>query len=126
MKDSYHCPFDAFIDIVGGKWKMLILWRLNIHSYLSFSEMKRIADGASTKVISAQLKSLEKEGLLERISYPEIPPRVEYHITEKGRGLFTTLKEIQGWSINLLLEEGHEIEDYILEEFEMVKKREDH
>lgn len=125
MKESYHCPFDAFIDIVGGKWKMLILWRLNIHEYLRFSEMKSIAEGASTKVLSAQLKDLEREGLLKRISYPEVPPRVEYHITEKGRSLWKILKEIQGWSIELLRDNGHEIEDYILEEFKMVEERED-
>ncbi|MGL4867925.1 MAG: winged helix-turn-helix transcriptional regulator [Cetobacterium sp.] len=120
MKD-YHCPFEVLIDIVSGKWKMLILWQLNVYGHKRFSDLKKIASGVSTKVITAQLRDLENRGLITRVVYPEVPPKVEYYITDSGKSLLPLLLCMQEWSINYLQTSGVEIEQYILDEFEKVK-----
>ncbi|MGL5917707.1 MAG: winged helix-turn-helix transcriptional regulator [Cetobacterium sp.] len=120
MKD-YHCPFEVLIDIVSGKWKMLILWQLNVYGHKRFSDLKKIASGVSTKVITAQLRDLENRGLITRVVYPEVPPKVEYYITDSGKSLLPLLLCMQEWSINYLQNSGVEIEQYILDEFEKVK-----
>ena len=122
MKEKYHCPFEALMDTVGGKWKMLILWRLNLHDFLGFSELQRLTGGATTKVLSDQLKELEKYGFIQRIAYPEIPPRVEYHITDLGKSLWPVLVSMQEWSIEYLQKRNIEIDEDVLKEFQMVKK----
>lgn len=124
MKD-YHCPFEVLIDIVSGKWKMLILWQLNVYGHKRFSDLKKLADGVSTKVITSQLRDLENRKMIKRIVYPEVPPRVEYYITDLGKSLLPLLVCMQEWSIDYLQKSGIEIEKYILEEFETLKNERD-
>lgn len=121
MKKSYHCPFEALIDILGGRWKLLILWRLNIHDFLRFGELQKIGDEASREILTAQLADLEREGFIQRVTYPEIPPRVEYHITDLGRSLWPVLLAMQEWSIDYLEKKEIVIEEEVLEEFQQVK-----
>lgn len=121
MKE-YSCPFDVLINLISGKWKMIILWHLNKDGYKRFSEIQKIASDASAKVLSTQLRQLEKDGLIFRKVYPEVPPRVEYHITNLGRSLWPVLLSMQNWSIHFLQEKNIPIEEYILKEFEELNK----
>lgn len=120
---SYHCPFEVLIDIVSGKWKMLILWQLNVHGHKRFSDLKKLAEGVSTKVITSQLRDLEKRKMIKRVVYPEVPPRVEYYITDLGKTLLPILICMQEWSIDYLQKSGVEIEQYILDEFQKIKNQ---
>ncbi|MGL5951301.1 MAG: winged helix-turn-helix transcriptional regulator, partial [Cetobacterium sp.] len=118
---NYHCPFEVLIEIVSGKWKMLILWQLNVYGHKRFSDLKKIAEGVSTKVITSQLRDLEKQGMIKRVVYPEVPPKVEYHITELGKSLWPVLLSMQEWSIDYLEKSGVKIEQYILDELNKIK-----
>ncbi|MDP0488498.1 MAG: helix-turn-helix domain-containing protein [Fusobacterium sp. JB021] len=108
-KKEYKCPIELTIDILGGKWRSLILWHLNIE-VLRFTEIRKIVPGISKKVLSEHLRELEKNGLIERKIYPEVPPKVEYKITEKGKELAEILNLMEKWGQNILEKEGEKIE----------------
>jgi len=122
MKEKCRCPFEVFRDLVGGGWKLHILWRLNINDFLEFTEIQEITHCASGEILSSQLKELEESGFIQRISYPEIPPRIEYHITGLGRSLWTVLTAMQDWSINYMQNMDIGVEEEVLEEFRSLKK----
>lgn len=102
---EYKCPIDVTIDVLGGKWRSLIIWHLS-REVLRFSEVRRIVPGISKKVLSEHLRELEKHGFIERKVYPEVPPRVEYKIMDKGRGLGKILDLMEKWGQNILETEG--------------------
>ena len=91
LTDTTHRP-ESVLEKIGGKWKMPILWRLHRHPVLRYSELKRDLATISHKMLSQQLKELERDGLVNRILYPVVPPKVEYTLTERGR---LTLPAIQ-------------------------------
>lgn len=93
---EYKCPIEITIDVIGGKWRSLIIWHLNQET-LRFSEIRGIVPGISKKVLSEHLKELEKFELITRKVYPEVPPKVEYRITEKGRTLGKVLDVMDEW-----------------------------
>lgn len=105
---EYKCPVEITIDILGGKWRALIVWHLS-KNVLRFSEVQKIVPGISKKVLSEHLKELEKNKLIDRKVYPEIPPRVEYKITSKGKGLSEILDLMEKWGRNILETEGVKI-----------------
>ncbi len=76
----YNCGLEAALDVLGGKWKPLILWNLQ-SGRRRFGELKRLVAGISEKVLIQQLRELEADGIVHRKAYPEIPPRVEYSLT---------------------------------------------
>ena len=121
MKE-YSCPFDVLVNLISGKWKMIILWHLNKDGFKRFGELQKIAYDASSKVLSTQLRQLEKDGLVFRKVYPEIPPKVEYHITDLGRSLWPILLSMQKWSIDFLKEKNISVEEYIIKEFDELSK----
>ncbi|MBT2506132.1 helix-turn-helix transcriptional regulator [Streptomyces sp. ISL-98] len=86
------------MDVVGGKWKALILWALNSHGTLRFGELKRQVPGVSEKMLIQQLRELESDGIVHREVYPEVPPRVEYSLTEMGQGLNAALGPLGTWA----------------------------
>ncbi|NJJ40720.1 winged helix-turn-helix transcriptional regulator [Paenibacillus apii] len=89
------CPIAKTLDVIGTKWTFLIIRDLLIEGTLRFSDLLKSMDGISPKTLSLRLKELEENGVVERKVYPEVPPRVEYTITEKGRqleGIFIELK----------------------------------
>lgn len=96
-RTSYHCGIDAAVDVVGGKWKPLILWALN-DGTRRFGELKREVAGVSEKVLIQQLRELEADGIVHREVYGEVPPRVEYSLTELGRSLNTTVLALVSWT----------------------------
>ncbi|MFF3400557.1 winged helix-turn-helix transcriptional regulator [Streptomyces sp. NPDC002659] len=96
VKTSYSCGLDAAVDVVGGKWKALILWSLHDGTY-RFGELKRRMSGVSEKMLIQQLRELEADGVVHREVYREVPPRVEYSLTELGQALNTALLPLGEW-----------------------------
>lgn len=93
---TFICSLDYAVSLIKGKWKAVIICHLNDQSY-RFLELQRKLAGISEKVLTEKLRELENDGLVERISYPEIPPRVEYRLTAMGLKLFTVLSCLQTW-----------------------------
>ncbi len=98
---SYHCPVEAALDVIGGKWKPLILWALG-DNVLRFSELQKALPGVNTKMLTKQLRELEEDGVITRTVYPEVPPRVEYAITDFGRTLIPILQALCNWGAEYL------------------------
>jgi DNA-binding HxlR family transcriptional regulator len=93
----YTCGLDAALDIVGGKWKSLILWALADANTLRFGELRREVVGITEKMLIQQLRQMEADGLIHREVYREVPPRVEYSVTEFGRSLNHALTPLGDW-----------------------------
>ncbi|MBZ4398187.1 helix-turn-helix transcriptional regulator [Myxococcus sp. AS-1-15] len=87
---------DAAIDVMGGKWKALILWALQTGA-MRFGELKRSVPGLSERVLIAQLKEMEASGLVHREVFHQVPPKVEYSLTELGHSLITALLPLGEW-----------------------------
>lgn len=91
------CPITASIDVIGGKWKPIILWIL-LDGPQRFGELNKMISGIALKVLSRNLKELIDDGLVNRKAYPVVPPKVEYSLTEKGKSLAPLLNELSNWS----------------------------
>lgn len=98
---TYHCPVEAALDVIGGKWKPLILWALG-DNVLRFNELQKGLPGVNTKMLTKQLRELEADGVIKRTVYPEVPPRVEYSITGFGRTLIPILQALCDWGAQYL------------------------
>lgn len=93
-----ECPITVFMEKIGGKWKPVIIWQLLQNGTMRFNELDKSIIGITQKMLSQQLKSLEEENIITRISYPVIPPKVEYLLTEKGKTLSILMEGIMEWS----------------------------
>ncbi|MEL3973325.1 helix-turn-helix domain-containing protein [Rossellomorea oryzaecorticis] len=91
------CSIEYTLNKVGGKWKLVILWHLAYDGKQRYNEMRRLLPGITHKMLSQQLKELEGEGLIVRKQYNEVPPKVEYSISEKGLTLKPLLEEMHRW-----------------------------
>jgi DNA-binding HxlR family transcriptional regulator len=96
MSSVTHCHLPQTLKIIGGKWKLVILWHLS-NSIMRFSELEKAIPGLTQKMPSKSLKELEKNRLISRKVYPVIPPKVEYSITSRGRSLGKILKGLDDW-----------------------------
>ncbi|MEV4945090.1 helix-turn-helix domain-containing protein [Streptomyces sp. NPDC053755] len=103
-KTEYDCGLDAAVDVVGGKWKPLILWALHAHGTTRFGELRRQVSGVSEKVLIQQLRELEADGIVHREVHREVPPRVEYSLTELGEALNTALLPLGEWGDRFMAE----------------------
>lgn len=90
-------PFGYTLSVIGGKWKMLILYLLAEKQPVRFNEMKRIIGAITFKTLSSQLKELEADGMVIRKEYPQIPPKVEYSLTHKADTLLPVLEQLCEW-----------------------------
>jgi DNA-binding HxlR family transcriptional regulator len=95
-KRTYTCGLDAAVDVVGGKWKALILWELHTGPR-RFAEIGRAIPGVSEKMLIQQLREMETYGLVHREVYHQVPPKVEYSLTELGRSLNEALVPLGDW-----------------------------
>ena len=101
MVSNEHCPVEATLELIGGKYKALILWHLS-EKTLRFSELKKLLPTATAKMLTQQLRELEADKLLHREVFPVIPPKVEYSLTELGRSLMPVLVAMRDWGANYL------------------------
>jgi len=93
---SDTCDVAYALDLIGGKWKIFILWQL-LDKRMRFSELRRRVPGISEPVLILQLKELQRDGIVRRIDYKTIPPHVEYELTDSGRKLRIALTYFQEW-----------------------------
>lgn len=98
---SYNCPMEMTIDLIGGKWKALLLWNLSVRT-LRFGELQRQFPTLTQKMLTQQLRELARDGLIERKSYNEMPPRVEYSLTEFGMTIMPVLHAMNHWGTSYL------------------------
>jgi len=98
----FSCPIEATLSILGGKWKTVIIWQLR-EGPRRYSEISDALQNAiSPKMLTKQLRELETDGIVSRVAYPEIPPRVEYRLTEKGVTLMPVLESMCEWGFKNL------------------------
>ncbi|AJA46988.1 HTH-type transcriptional regulator [Clostridium pasteurianum DSM 525 = ATCC 6013] len=95
--DEGKCPISYTLSVVGGRWKWLILYKLFQNKILRYGEIKRHIPSITHKMLSQQLKELEAEKLVYRKEYHQIPPKVEYSLTEKGETLIPILSLMSEW-----------------------------
>lgn len=95
------CYTEAALDVVAGKWKGVILYQL-LDEPKRFNELKRLFPELSQRVLTKQLRELEAAGVVSRKVYPEIPPKVEYSLTDLGKELRASLKSLECWGINYI------------------------
>src|SRR4051812_45608054 len=99
--EKYHgadeCPITATINVIGGKWKPPIIWLL-MNGPMRFGELSKTMPGIALKVLSRHLKEMESDGIITRTAYPEVPPRVEYALSEKGESLREVMSLLSEWS----------------------------
>jgi len=95
--DGHICGIDTALEVIGGKWKVLILWALHERPHRRFGELRRMLPGVTEKVLAAHLRELEADGIVHRRSYDEVPPRVEYSLTEDGDRLNGALGPLADW-----------------------------
>ncbi len=93
-------PFEYTMSLIGGKWKMHILFWLWKKEVMRYGELKKVLTGITHKMLSNQLKDLEKDNLIFRKEYPQVPPKVEYSLTPKGQTLMPTLHNLCLWGEN--------------------------
>lgn len=98
---NYTCPVEATISLIGGKYKAVILWHL-MNNTLRYSEIHRKMPHATDKMLTQQLRELEKDGLITRTVYPVVPPKTEYNLTEFGKSLVPILDAMCKWGENYL------------------------
>ena len=96
MRKEYNCGLEAALDVVGGKWKVLILWALRSEP-VRFGELRRSVHGISEKMLIQHLKEMEADGIVTRKDFKEVPPRVEYALTAFGESLCVALTPLCEW-----------------------------
>ena len=101
MEYTETCPVAATLELIGGKYKALILWHLT-ESKLRFSQLSKVIRGATPKMLTQQLRELESQNLIHREVYPVVPPKVEYSLTETGRSLMPILIAMRDWGTGYL------------------------
>ena len=93
---NYFCGLEAALDVIGGKWKVLILWALRSEAH-RFGELRRLVPGISEKMLIQHLKEMESDGIVKRRDFREVPPRVEYALTSFGQSLYAALAPLCEW-----------------------------
>jgi DNA-binding HxlR family transcriptional regulator len=93
---EYTCGIDVTLAVVGGKWKASILWHL-ARETMRFSDLQRQFSDTTRKMLTQQLRELEADGLVHREVYPQVPPKVEYSLTLKGKSIFPILQQMCDW-----------------------------
>ncbi len=94
---EYSCFFQLAIDIIGGKWKSYVLWSLK-NGVKRNGELMRLIPSISQKMLTQQLREMEQGGIVKRITYPVIPPKVEYELTDDGKKLIPILESLHDWA----------------------------
>lgn len=94
------CPIRNVLTRIGDKWSLLVLFTMERNGNQRFKELQRNIPDISQKMLTATLKTLEADGLVLRKAYPEVPPRVEYTLTDKGKSLLPHIDSLIGWALD--------------------------
>jgi len=97
---TINCEKELTLAVIGGKWKLIILWHLGLEGTKRFSELKKLIPHITQKMLTNQLRELEEDQLVFRKVYPVVPPKVEYTLTEYGESLIPVLKMMYNWGKN--------------------------
>ena len=111
----FYNPVDYVLQLIGGTWKVPVLWRLRKKS-LRYTELEKDIPHISQKMLTKALKELEADGLVSKAMYAEVPPRVIYSLTNKGQQIIPLVETIRNYGIELLKESGIDYEKLIREE----------
>jgi DNA-binding HxlR family transcriptional regulator len=101
------CAVEVTLSVIGGLWKPVILFHL-LDGKLRFNALCRMVPNATARMVTLQLRELERDGVINRIVYPEVPPRVEYELTELGRSLEPVLLSMRNWGMGFSSDEERE------------------
>jgi DNA-binding HxlR family transcriptional regulator len=97
-KRSEKCPAETTLHVIGGRWKVVILWHL-FPGVKRFSELLRAIRGVTQKMLTQQLRELERDGIVHRKVYPQVPPKVEYSLTPQGESLRPVVEAMCRWGM---------------------------
>jgi len=97
-----NCAIDATMTLIEGRWKAAIMCNLATKGDLRFNQLLKGIDGVSTRMLTRKLNELERDGLISRAMFNEMPPRVEYSLTDKGRSMLPILSALSEWGVNNL------------------------
>jgi DNA-binding HxlR family transcriptional regulator len=100
LECSPGCTVEATLGVIGGKWKGVVLYHLFEEEVLRFNEIRRRLPNVTQRMLTSQLRELEKDGLISRKIYPEIPPKVEYRLSDRGRTLEPVIRALKAWGDN--------------------------
>lgn len=98
LEKEFMCPVEYALNTFGGKWKIRIIGLLNGYNIMRYNEIKKELDNITHPVLAAMLKELYEAEIIERMQYDEVPPRVEYTLTEKGKDAIPILQDLCLWS----------------------------
>lgn len=115
---TFNCEKELTLSVIGGKWKMLILWYLGKEGTKRFGELKSLIPNITQRMLVSQLRELEEDLIVHREVYPVVPPKVEYSLTELGQSLMPILVSMYDWGKNymeLVAKEKVEIKDLTLQ-----------
>lgn len=101
----FNCPVEAAVNLIGGKYKTVILWHL-INTTLRFSELQKHVSHATPKMLTQQLRELEHDGIIHRKVYPVVPPKTEYSLSEFGCSLIPILNSMRDWGVKYMKNAG--------------------
>lgn len=104
-EEKYSCPIEYTMNLIAGKWKLVILWHLSQEKVMRYGEIKKALNNITHKMLSQQLKELEGDGFINRVAYSQIPPKVEYSLTELGKSLLPILDRMSSWGESHLKKE---------------------
>ncbi|MEM6803625.1 MAG: helix-turn-helix domain-containing protein [Bacteroidota bacterium] len=110
LNQDFHCALDVTMHYIGGKWKTVVLWYLRKEKK-RFGELKALIPDITDKMLSIQLRALVEDGIINRTVFPEVPPRVEYSLTDEGKSLIPVVEAIASWGRNKAEAEGKLVED---------------
>ncbi|OBZ13870.1 MULTISPECIES: helix-turn-helix domain-containing protein [Bacillales] len=99
VKNIQDTPFGYTLSVIGGKWKMIVIYLLSENGPVRFNDLKRQIGVITYKMLSSQLKELEADGMVKRTEYPQVPPKVEYRLTEKAETLLPVLEGLCEWGV---------------------------
>ncbi|MCK8487508.1 winged helix-turn-helix transcriptional regulator [Paenibacillus glucanolyticus] len=105
----FNCEKELTLSIIGGKWKMIIMWHLGKEGTKRFSELKSLIPDITQRMLTTQLRELEDDGIVNRIVYPVVPPKVEYSLTPRGESLIPILDLMYEWGKDYIADMGEQV-----------------
>jgi DNA-binding HxlR family transcriptional regulator len=94
---NYHCSMELALQVIGGKWKPLILYHLSRNGTKRFGELRKMMPNITQKMLTQQLRELEHDGLIHRVVYAQVPPKVEYSLSQFGTSILPVLERLSQW-----------------------------